>query len=91
VERKRKKKEFEISLAFVVIGDRANTHRTVVNHYCFIMSRAGSASKSGPMAAKATSANKAKINVIYYSMYGHVATCKFRFITYKIRIFCSSG
>jgi NAD(P)H dehydrogenase (quinone) len=39
-----------------------------------IMSRAGSASKSGAMAAKPTSTNKVLINVIYYSMYGHIAT-----------------
>lgn len=38
------------------------------------MSRAASASKSGPMAAKPDSTNKPRINVIYYSMYGHVAT-----------------
>ena len=29
------------------------------------------------MASKAVSANKAKINIIYYSMYGHVAASKF--------------
>ncbi len=48
------------------------------------MSRVSSASKSGPMAVKPASTNKAKINVIYYSMYGHVATCKFQSIRYKI-------
>ncbi len=47
------------------------------------MSRASSASKSGPMAAKPASSNKPRINVIYYSMYGHIATCKYRFIIYK--------
>jgi hypothetical protein len=41
------------------------------------MSRAGSASKSGSMAAKPASTNKVRIHVIYYSMYGHIATCKF--------------
>ncbi|CAF1226238.1 unnamed protein product [Adineta steineri] len=38
------------------------------------MSRPGSAAKSGPMTAKPTSSHRARINVIYYSMYGHVAT-----------------
>ncbi len=49
-----------------------------------IMSRAGSASKSGAMAAKPTSTNKVLINVIYYSMYGHIATSKFSCITNQI-------
>jgi hypothetical protein len=48
------------------------------------MSRAGSASKSGAMAAKPTSTNKVLINVIYYSMYGHIATSKFSCITNQI-------
>jgi len=38
------------------------------------MSRAPSASKTGAMAAKPASTNKPRINVIYYSMYGHIAT-----------------
>lgn len=42
------------------------------------MSRAASASKTAPVAAKPTSTNKVKINVIYYSMYGHIATSKLR-------------
>jgi NAD(P)H dehydrogenase (quinone) len=37
------------------------------------MSRAASATQSGAMAAKSASTNKARINVIYYSMYGHIA------------------
>jgi len=32
-----------------------------------------------PMASKAATVNKTQINIIYYSMYGHVATCKFIF------------
>ena len=48
------------------------------------MSRAPSASKTGPVAAKPTATNKAKIHVIYYSMYGHVATSKFLIITKKL-------
>ncbi|CAF0981205.1 unnamed protein product [Rotaria sp. Silwood1] len=38
------------------------------------MSRAASATKSGPMAAQPASTNKTRIHVIYYSMYGHIAT-----------------
>ncbi len=45
------------------------------------MSRAPSASKTGQMA------NKARINVVYYSMYGHIATCKYRLIRLKIDFF----
>jgi hypothetical protein len=41
------------------------------------MSRAGSASKTGAMAAKPVSTNKVRINVIYYSMYGHIAKSKY--------------
>ncbi len=41
------------------------------------MSRAASASKSGPMAAKPAASNKVRINVIYYSLHGHIATSKF--------------
>jgi NAD(P)H dehydrogenase (quinone) len=37
------------------------------------MSRVSSASKSGPMAAKPSSSNKPRINVIYYSLHGHIA------------------
>jgi hypothetical protein len=32
-----------------------------------------------PMASAAATANKVRIHIIYYSMYGHVATCKFIF------------
>ncbi|CAF3746570.1 unnamed protein product [Rotaria sp. Silwood1] len=38
------------------------------------MSRAASATKSGPTAAQPASTNKTRIHVIYYSMYGHIAT-----------------
>ncbi|CAF1099722.1 unnamed protein product [Rotaria magnacalcarata] len=38
------------------------------------MSRAASASKSGPTPAQPASTNKALIHIIYYSMYGHIAT-----------------
>jgi hypothetical protein len=41
------------------------------------MSRVSSATKSAPMAAKLGLTNKVKINVIYYSMHGHIAACKF--------------
>ncbi len=41
------------------------------------MSRASSASKSGPIDAKPAAANKVRINVIYYSLHGHIATSKF--------------
>ncbi|CAF3712219.1 unnamed protein product [Rotaria sordida] len=37
------------------------------------MSRTASAAKSGPMTAQPASTNKTRINVIYYSMYGHIA------------------
>ncbi len=45
------------------------------------MSRSQVATDTQPktriMASKVASSNKARINVIYYSMYGHVATSKF--------------
>ncbi|CAF3320500.1 unnamed protein product [Rotaria socialis] len=37
------------------------------------MSRAASATKSGPTPAQPASTNKARIHIIYYSMYGHIA------------------
>lgn len=40
------------------------------------MSRSHATIKTHSMAAAGT---KAKINIIYYSTYGHVATCKFIF------------
>jgi hypothetical protein len=43
------------------------------------MSRSQATTNPQPMASKAASSSKARINVIYYSMYGHVATCKFIF------------
>jgi hypothetical protein len=43
------------------------------------MSRSTATTNLPPMASKVASANKARINIIYYSMYGHVATCKFSF------------
>jgi hypothetical protein len=43
------------------------------------MSRTRTTTKSQPMAARTATGNKARIHVIYYSMYGHVATSKFRF------------
>lgn len=46
------------------------------------MSRAASASKPGPVAATPRSSNKPRINVIYYSMYGHIATSKFNLLIY---------
>ncbi|UJR21531.1 hypothetical protein I4U23_024616 [Adineta vaga] len=38
------------------------------------MSRASSASKSGPVTAKPSATVKPRIHVIYYSMYGHIST-----------------
>ncbi len=46
-------------------------------------SHTGSSTKSQPkeqtMASKAATGNKVRINIIYYSMYGHVAKSKFLF------------
>src|SRR5436305_9459724 len=51
------------------------------------MSRLLTASKSGSMAAKSDiSAGRTRINVIYYSMYGHIATSTFQYIIYKINL-----
>jgi hypothetical protein len=52
------------------------------------MSRAASATQSGAMAAKSASTNKARINVIYYSMYGHIAKSKYRYIRSKWIALC---
>ena len=41
------------------------------------MSRPASVAKAGPVTATPLSANKPRIHVIYYSMYGHIAACKF--------------
>ncbi len=55
---------------------RSHTHTHSHSH-------TGSSTKSQPkehtMASKAATGNKVRINIIYYSMYGHVAKSKFLF------------
>jgi hypothetical protein len=49
------------------------------HHHHHTHTSSKSESTAEPMASKAATGNKARINIIYYSMYGHVAKCKFIF------------